>query len=63
MLQGLILIDALSSAYWKRKKKRKGKKREELPGGIFFPRETHPIGCAVPGFSQLLGAIKSCFKG
>jgi hypothetical protein len=44
----------------KREKERKGRNYQ---GAFFFPRETHPIGCAVPGFSQLLGAIKSCFKG
>jgi hypothetical protein len=28
----------------------------------FFPGQTHPAGCAAPGFSNLLGTSKSCFK-
>jgi hypothetical protein len=31
--------------------------------GAFVPRQTCPVGCAVPGFSWLLGTIKGCFKG
>jgi hypothetical protein len=50
----------------KREREREGKegrKREEKWPGPFCLGQTHPIDCAMPGFSQLLGAIKSCFKG
>jgi hypothetical protein len=44
------------------KKKNYRKRRERWPRG-FFPGQTSPIGCAMLGFSWLVGAIKSCFKG
>jgi hypothetical protein len=45
MLHCSVLFDALSSAF--------GKKE--------FPEQTHPIGCAMPGFSRLLCPIKKLF--
>jgi hypothetical protein len=42
MSQSSILVDALSSAYLK-------KKREKWPRA-FFPWQTCPVGCAVLGF-------------
>jgi hypothetical protein len=42
---------------------RRKKKRGETVTGFFSPGQTCPVGCAVLGFSQLLGAIKSCFMG
>jgi hypothetical protein len=42
----------------------KKKKRErENDQGAFFPGQVCPAGCAMVGFSRLVGAIKSCFKG
>jgi hypothetical protein len=38
----------------------RGKKREKQPRA-FFPVQTCLIGCAAPGFFQLLGTIKVCF--
>jgi hypothetical protein len=35
MLWGLILIDALSSAYWEKKEKKRKKKEREVAGGFF----------------------------
>jgi hypothetical protein len=57
LLLSSFLIDALSSTYreQEREKKRNGQ-------GSFFPRQTWPVGCTVPGFSQWIGANKSCFK-
>jgi hypothetical protein len=43
MLQSLILIDALSSAYWEKKKE-----REKQPGG-FFPRVGHALLAVLHG--------------
>jgi hypothetical protein len=51
MLQGLILFDALPSAFWKKKLKRRNSQR------AFFPGQTHSIDYATLGFSWLLGAI------
>jgi hypothetical protein len=56
MSQSSILIDALSSAIERKKE------REKWPGG-FLPGQTHPAGCSMLGFSQLLVAVKSCFNG
>jgi hypothetical protein len=39
------------------------KKKGETAQGFFFPGQTCPVGCAMPGFSWLLGAINGCFKG
>jgi hypothetical protein len=66
MLQGLILICALSSACWeKHEKKRKKKKRERSGLGLFFPGPEPDMPCWLcqEGFSRLLGAIKGQFKG
>jgi hypothetical protein len=41
---------------------RKRKKKKKRPGS-FFSEQTHPAGCVVLGFSEMFGAIKSCFKG
>jgi hypothetical protein len=55
MSQSLILIDALCSAYWEKKIK---KKKKETAGGLFFPpRPDTPCWLCQVGFSQLLGAI------
>jgi hypothetical protein len=56
MLQGLIVIDALSSACWENKEKKK--KRRGL--GLFSQGQRPDIPCWVcwVGFSPLLGAIK-----
>jgi hypothetical protein len=54
MLQSLILVDALTSVIER-------KKREKRPRA-FISGQTHTISSAVLGFSQLLGAIKGCFK-
>jgi hypothetical protein len=51
MLQNLILINSLSSAFWKKKKKENG------PRG-FFPGQDTPSWLSCVGFLQLLGAIK-----
>jgi hypothetical protein len=45
MLQGLILIDALSSAYWERKEK----KKKRSSGGVFPGLESRHALLAVPG--------------
>jgi hypothetical protein len=58
MSQGLILFGAYFLLFVKKKKERKGRNSQEA----FFLGHTHPIDCAAPGFSLLLGAIKSCFK-
>jgi hypothetical protein len=49
----------LSSVFLKKKEEKK--KREKWPGG-FFPGQTHLIGCATPGFSWLLGAIRAVLR-
>jgi hypothetical protein len=41
--------------------KREKKKIKEMARGLFSQVRTCLAGCAA-GFSQLLGAIKSCFK-
>jgi hypothetical protein len=49
---------------WKRlkkKRKEKGERARGLPPTP--PGQTHIIGCATLGLSQLLGVIKSYFKG
>jgi hypothetical protein len=30
--------------------------------GLFFPGQTYPVGCALPGFFWLLGTVKGYFK-
>jgi hypothetical protein len=58
MSHSLILIDSLSSASWK-----KGKKKRERNGlGLFSQGWTHLTGCAVMSILWLLGAIKCLFK-
>jgi hypothetical protein len=50
MWQSLILIDALSSAYWekfKKKKERKEKKKREMAKGLYSQGLTCLAGCAV----------------
>jgi hypothetical protein len=44
----------------KAKQKRKG---EKVRGHFSNPQQTLPAGYAALGFSMLIGAIKSCFKG
>jgi hypothetical protein len=44
MSQSLILTDALSSAFWEKKKI----KKEKLPGG-FFPRARHDLLAVLHG--------------
>jgi hypothetical protein len=52
ILQSLILFDALSSAFWEKKRE------SEMAGGGQFPGlDTHCWLCCV-GFLWLLGAIK-----
>jgi hypothetical protein len=41
-------------------KKKKNKKREKQPGGL-SPGHTYPSDYAMPGFTWLLGTIKSYF--
>jgi hypothetical protein len=45
MSQSLILIDALTSAYWERKKRER-----EMAGGLFSQGKTHLVGCVVQNF-------------
>jgi hypothetical protein len=47
----------------KRKEKKRKEKKEigEMARELYSPGQTHPIGCAMLGFSLLFGAIKSCF--
>jgi hypothetical protein len=56
MFQSLILMDALSSAYWENKRKKK-KKRNDW--GAFFPLglDTFCLLCC-SGFSWMLVVIK-----
>jgi hypothetical protein len=58
MLQGLILIDALSSACWEKKGKKKEKRSNQ---GHFFPqgwRLDTPCWLCQARISWLVGAIK-----
>jgi hypothetical protein len=58
MSHSLILVDALSSAYWKKKKK-----KGEWLRAFFPPEQICPVSCVMSGFFWLLGIIKGCFKG
>jgi hypothetical protein len=49
MLQSLILIDALSSAYWE-KKGEKTEKEREMARGLFSQGQTCLAGCAAWDF-------------
>jgi hypothetical protein len=42
---------------------KKKKKEGEMAGGFSSQGRYTLAGCALQGFSRLLGAIKSCFKG
>jgi hypothetical protein len=42
MLQGLILIEAVSSAFWEKNEKRKGKKKEKRSGQELFTLGPEP---------------------
>jgi hypothetical protein len=53
MLHGLILIDALSSAYWENKKRKK-----KNSWGAFFPMAGHALLLVLHGIFTLLGVIK-----
>jgi hypothetical protein len=44
---------------FKKRKRKKGRNSQ----GAFFPWQTCPIGCAMPGIFWLLDAVKSSFKG
>jgi hypothetical protein len=55
MLQSLILIDVLSSAFWEKKRMREKKKRNNW--GLFSPGPDMPCWLCYIGFSQLLSAI------
>jgi hypothetical protein len=55
MSQSLILIDALSSACWEKKKKEKEAARDYFPTAR---GQTRLAGCAWRDFSQLLGTIE-----
>jgi hypothetical protein len=57
MLQNLILIDALSSACWEKKRKKKDKK-ERNDWGTIFPGPDMPCWLHCAGFLWLLGVIK-----
>jgi hypothetical protein len=50
MLQNLILIDALSSACWEKKRKKKKTKKREMTGGLFSQGQTCLAGCTVQDF-------------
>jgi hypothetical protein len=52
MLQNLILIDALFSACWKRKKGKQKEEKGKTTRGLFPPGQTHPISCAMLGLSS-----------
>jgi hypothetical protein len=43
--------------------KRKRERKREKQSGSFFPEQKCLAACTMPGFSWLLGAIKSYFKG
>jgi hypothetical protein len=62
MLQSSVLIDAVFCLLREGKKEKK-KKRDRIGQGFFSPGQICFAGYAVLGFSSLLGAIKSCFKG
>jgi hypothetical protein len=63
MWQSLILIDALSSAYWEKFKKKKERKEKRNGQGALFPGPDMPGWLCCVRFLQLLGAIKVSFKG
>jgi hypothetical protein len=58
MSQGLILLDALPSVFWKKTKKERNGRNGQ--GAFSQGRHALFIGCAMLCFSHLLGAIKSC---
>jgi hypothetical protein len=53
----LILIDALSSDCWEKKRKR-DKEKKELAQGLFFIGPDTPCWLCHVGFLRLSGAIK-----
>jgi hypothetical protein len=50
MLQSLILIDALSSACWEKKREGGKKKKRETARGFLSQGQTHLAGCAMWDF-------------
>jgi hypothetical protein len=58
MSQSLILIDALSSACWEKRKKKEREKKKTNGWGAFSPGLDMPCWLWCMGFSQLLGTIK-----
>jgi hypothetical protein len=43
-------------------REKKDRERERSHWEAFYPEQTHPAGCAMLGFSQQLGAVKSCLR-